>query len=597
MSNDTLRVCIVKCICEERDYEPDADVWSAQIASCISCCLFNNPPLSKSPAAELIYGDLGFDPNATNSTMNESGKTAGVATDAEDSYTEAEGANQTLFVFCNILDVTVLDFPLCPLPAGTRRISLKPTPAGYANNASVGDARRFNFEQDLVVSNATHLKHSIFGGITVTVLGVGFGDEASRVNVQFLEAERDGTMVSSNHRSLSFISPGSYNSTMFTSAKFTVTGPMDHVTAQTIPSFRFQFTLGLGPSDLSIDPAKGFKGDILTIRGSANHFGRTEGEVLFGKPDSGYPCSIMTWSTSVITCRVGILPAGAYQVRIRLPSMGDLVPDQHFISLLSVREAETQRGTVVLSQWDDAASALDGLHPLRGSLGGGIVLILRGSGFGLGPSGTSVSLCGRPCIVYASDYTSVTIRTPELLTSDVMLLAPRAGKELHMERGVAIVGDQLASSFSPMEAFDGHLEEDLYMPERGILGLDMPFESLAALTDIAVFSSPDALPDYPLIGAEIVVANFSTDWTTVLILPDGVPEPGWTAMSLPQTIIAQRMRLKCFGEMRPGNSTGCRLRELRFKGHLLADPAPFEKSTSEGEQPVLSLMVELAKLN
>jgi hypothetical protein len=66
-----------------------------------------------------------------------------------------------------------------------------------------------------------------------------------------------------------------------------------------------------------------------------------------------------------------------------------------------------------------------------------------------------------------------------------LLLARRPSQELHLAKGVAVLGDQLVqSSFTPVRIFDGNVEEDLYMPESGEVGLDMPFENFAFLTEI-----------------------------------------------------------------------------------------------------------------
>ena len=62
------------------------------------------------------------------------------------------------------------------------------------------------------------------------------------------------------------------------------------------------------------------------------------------------------------------------------------------------------------------------------------------------------------------------------------------------------------------------------------------------LTHVAIYPSVEEGVSETLRGTEVVVGNFSAAWMTVLTLPEGTPDPGWTIKALPSPAVVQRMR-------------------------------------------------------
>jgi hypothetical protein len=468
---------------------------------------------------------------------------------------------------------------MCPLPAGVRHLKVKPTLAGYANNASAGKNRRFNLSQALRVTAATPTLGSLHGGNEVFLRGVGFSSVRTENNVSFLEDENTTiTVQHSNHTFISFISPGDLNGTGSTSASITVSGdPSENLSTNLVPSFAFHFGVQAHASAMS--PTEGVMGDVLTISGSG--FGAVQADVFFGKPEATYPCLIISWSDSQITCRVRELPAGLYQVRVRLPGgtyPGDVLPEQLFVSKLNVSGAETLHGRTAINTGYKISETTEEWYSLRGGFAGGTDLTLHGAGFGYGVSETIVEICGLPCQVFRSQYDQVTCRTPQIPTAEVHGLMGISSIDLHGPRGVTVTSEALSTSEDPATAFDDNHEDDIFMIENSSIGLDFEYGSAVVLTHVAIFPSP-FLDN--LAGTEFTAGNFTMPWKTVVMLPNGAPDSGWTIKALPRPVVAQRLRFRCGSPSRSVNATGCSIRGLRFRGYRLAMPPPLHNPSGQ----------------
>ena len=56
----------------------------------------------------------------------------------------------------------------------------------------------------------------------------------------------------------------------------------------------------------------------------------------------------------------------------------------------------------------------DRCYPLKGGMGGGTELLVRGKGFALNSDGVKVSMCGRNAEIVSSSYEELRVRTPQM---------------------------------------------------------------------------------------------------------------------------------------------------------------------------------------
>ncbi|CAE8589227.1 unnamed protein product, partial [Polarella glacialis] len=351
----------------------------------------------------------------------------------------------------------------------------------------------------------------------------------------------------------------------------------------------------------SLTPVSGKKGTILVLSGKS--FGSEVGELMFAPPWLAAPdtaaaavagCeSILLWRKDRVECLLGPLPAGVYEVRLRVPKMGDAVVPMPFLSRLEV----------------DVGS----VTPASSGFGGGDPLTVQGAGFGEKLTGTVVSVCGFDCQVLSADYGEISCHLPAIFSAQSLSLAEAPAQDLQVSLAAAArnvsggvdvrfpgPGSHLVYlagfPFSDLElrrAFDSDLDEDVLLPAtdgsalRCNVGLDMAAGSLASLTQIAFYAPPELELRYGLLGSSLQVGNFSdpsdpkapaADWTTVHFI-DKLPEVGWNRITLAPADagrFAQRLRY-----MGSDASSSCRIRELQFRGHLVS-----ELATAGGSCPV-----------
>jgi hypothetical protein len=158
--------------------------------------------------------------------------------------------------------------------------------------------------------------------------------------------------------------------------------------------------------------------------------------------------------------------------------------------------------------------------PLSGSHGGGAVITLTGRGFAPLSSGASmVSLCGRPCRVTATSYTSLQCVTPVLPT-----LASVATVDASIAPMVGAVFGTGGNAESYGRAFDGNVETTSLLSGSCNVGIDLGLDSRGVLKRIRYFPNFNK-PDKVLNGVFEASVTGST-YTTVRTVTGRVQE-GW----------------------------------------------------------------------
>jgi hypothetical protein len=301
---------------------------------------------------------------------------------------------------------------------------------------------------------------------------------------------------------------------------------------------------------LSIDPTEGARGDLLVVQGSG--FGSTTGAVLFGQRfphgdidnDADYgpyyatlagSCNVTTWRDDQVKCLVGALPAGAYELRVQVPGMGDIRSPQPFLSLLNVSAA----GNGIPVEQENVTT----VDTLESGFGGGTLLTLRGIGFGAGVGSTTVRVCGQPCAPVSSEYDRVTCRGPELLTSDLLGLARRAPSELRPDEGGLIATGRPRYQGELIRTFDGLVDDSAaYLNDDFSLGLDAEQGRFMLLSDVAYYVAPEMWLREKLFRSRIFVANFSSPWIDTFVGVAEMPRAGWNVLAFSVPVLAQRVR-------------------------------------------------------
>jgi hypothetical protein len=137
-----------------------------------------------------------------------------------------------------------------------------------------------------------------------------------------------------------------------------------------------------------VSPTSGSAPQLLTINGANFVSGQTS--VLVGN----VPCTVVSVSTTSITCTVGSSPAGSQPVVVKVTSTGNSNSNIHFQYALQISN----------------------VTPTQGSYGGGQSVTIVGDGFnGLN---LAISVCSQPCqSITVVSNTQVTCLTPAATVS------------------------------------------------------------------------------------------------------------------------------------------------------------------------------------
>ncbi|XP_054461971.1 PKHD1 like 1, tandem duplicate 1 [Anoplopoma fimbria] len=239
---------------------------------------------------------------------------------------------------------------------------------------SLGDSRWagghvFHFTYQLIVSSFSPLSGSVAGGTLLTVTGFGFsqnttvtvgGDECAVVHASDTELKCRTPAGSAGSQSITVMVG---NMSQIASSSFTYD---NNLTAQ---------ISGLSPRSTTV-----IGREVLTIQGS-NLGGPDNDSVVFV---GGEVCATVQWAATSITCHLPVLPPGTHKVDVQLGNNGN---------------PKTSNGVNATIEY---ILEIYSISPQQGSLMGGTMLTVSGSGFSNNASDNQVSVGGLECEVKAA---------------------------------------------------------------------------------------------------------------------------------------------------------------------------------------------------
>ncbi|KAK9526506.1 hypothetical protein VZT92_015203 [Zoarces viviparus] len=239
---------------------------------------------------------------------------------------------------------------------------------------SLGDARSsggniFYFTYKLIVSSFSPLSGSVAGGTLLTMTGFGFSQ-----NTTVTVGSDECTVVHASDTELKCRTPAG------TAGSQTVTVMVGNMSQTAGSSFTYDNNLTARISGLSPSTTTVIGHEVLTIQGS-NLGGRDNDSVVFV---GGKECVTVQWTTTIITCHLPVLPPGTHKVDVQLGNNGN---------------PQTSNGVNATIEY---VLEIYSISPQIGSLMGGTLLTVSGSGFSNNTSDNKVSVGGVECEVKAA---------------------------------------------------------------------------------------------------------------------------------------------------------------------------------------------------
>lgn len=168
------------------------------------------------------------------------------------------------------------------------------------------------------------------------------------------------------------------------------------------------------------------------------------------------------------------------------------------------------------------------LSPSSGGFGGGVPITVTGRGFAALPSGaTSVSVCGVPCTLTASTYSSITCTTPAIVTPTSLTAFANA---LPVVLNGTAIGLGRTSQYYRY-ATDGNIETTMKAAScaAGALccsvGIDLGAASVGRVVKVRVY--PNFRKASALAGATFQGSSDGTTYETLATVTGRVQE-SWT---------------------------------------------------------------------
>lgn len=290
-----------------------------------------------------------------------------------------------------------------------------------------------------------------------------------------------------------------------------------------------------------MQPSYGLAGTVIVIQGQdfAN-----EGEVLLMEPgmapsNSDMHCDVLQWTDAEVTCRLPELTAGPYEVRVRVPFLGDAVVPIPFVIPLSIEKQDLQEV----------------------NMAGGEELNF--SGTGLGDAKVSVTLCGARCELLNITKTELRCRTMKILTSELEGLPSE-----DLRPFVHLTGSP-HRQVEVIRAADGSVDADVQLDNEGPCHLD--FDAGPGrhfhLTDVAYFAPAQVELREGLVGASfqsgdypVLTENYTVEYMEE-INPSDCPNDTDSNDSFDKAVASRVLRHKCRSFQPPGSPSG------RWDGH------------------------------
>ncbi|CAL8293184.1 unnamed protein product [Merluccius merluccius] len=186
----------------------------------------------------------------------------------------------------------------------------------------------------------------------------------------------------------------------------------------------FEWSVDSTPKLMGVSPSQGVfssEDTLVTITGSG--FSSGNASIMIGDTD----CEIQATTTTTAVCRPGSAPAGTYPVWVTFPSLG---------------QAEYQADLLNFTY----QLILSSLSPRSGSVAGGTLLTVQGSG--LGPDAT-VTVGNKECRAVFRGLNQHTCRTPAATSAGSQSVVVSVGKASE-SFGVFSYDDTLTTSISMM---------------------------------------------------------------------------------------------------------------------------------------------------
>lgn len=157
----------------------------------------------------------------------------------------------------------------------------------------------------------------------------------------------------------------------------------------------FTFSSPDTPTLTSISPQRGTAGTEITLTGSGFSSSIQEVNVTVG----GTTCHVTSSSETTIKCTAGQSIGGSHDVVVKIGDKGFAKPSSGPISF-----------TYEIS--------VSGIKPARGSIGGGTLVTISGSGFGVTPNESSVTIGDSVCDIVNVSMTEISCVTSSHDTSN-----------------------------------------------------------------------------------------------------------------------------------------------------------------------------------
>ena len=224
-----------------------------------------------------------------------------------------------------------------------------------------------------VTTNVSPSTGSVFGGNTAEITGHGFCTSGVEVMFDSVAAR----VLSITHSTIKVIVPPSGGDS---DKDIPVTVQCKQIFFQ--PQLNFKYSVALTPMISSISPANGVGGTSVTLSG------RFMGDVEVTSLSVGSaPCSVVTNSSTEISCTLASHPSGNYPVSLSIGNDG-----------LS--------NSNVSFQYDFFVSSIS---PLACGFGGGLLMVIDGRGF---DENITVQICGVNCTIVLKQENQIQVIVP-----------------------------------------------------------------------------------------------------------------------------------------------------------------------------------------
>ncbi|CAF4657274.1 unnamed protein product [Rotaria sp. Silwood1] len=227
----------------------------------------------------------------------------------------------------------------------------------------VGNAySSLNITSEAIVATVTPLTSSVYGGATLTIVGHGFSNNISEIEVNV--GTDSCPVTSTTSEKVECTIPPQRNNP--NTANISISS--HHISFPS--SSLLTYDRAITPNISSVSPTFGSNSQNLVISGN-NFAGSAQTNVTVGKTE----CTVNSRSMVSVACTVGSdLPAGHHEVTVHVDGVGDSNSDISYTQDLSITS----------------------ITPSEGSYGGGLPSTILGNGFN--GTNVTVSVCSRACL-------------------------------------------------------------------------------------------------------------------------------------------------------------------------------------------------------